>query len=104
MGSLPILPAFRPPVTRVENVPFRQNNNRVGFPMTVSMLRRFAAPALLLSSLAAFPALAAEEKPLDAANTAWILTATALVLFMTMPGLALFYAGLVRARNALSVV
>ncbi|PJI41100.1 MAG: ammonia channel protein, partial [Ferrovibrio sp.] len=66
-------------------------------------MRRLAAPALLLS-LAAFPALAAEEKPLDAANTAWILTATALVLFMTVPGLALFYAGLVRARNALSVV
>jgi Amt family ammonium transporter len=71
--------------------------------MIVSMLRRLAAPALLLS-LAALPALAAEEKPLDAANTAWILTATALVLFMTLPGLALFYAGLVRARNALSVV
>jgi len=41
---------------------------------------------------------------LDSANTAWILTATALVLFMTLPGLALFYAGLVRAKNALSVM
>lgn len=40
----------------------------------------------------------------DAANTAWILAATALVLFMTLPGLALFYAGLVRAKNALSVM
>lgn len=38
-----------------------------------------------------------------AADTAWILTATALVLFMTLPGLALFYGGLVRARNVLSV-
>lgn len=40
----------------------------------------------------------------DPGNTAWILTATALVLFMTMPGLALFYGGLVRARNVLSVM
>jgi len=40
----------------------------------------------------------------DSGNTAWILTATALVLFMTMPGLALFYGGLVRAKNLLSVM
>ena len=40
----------------------------------------------------------------DPANTAWILAATALVLFMTLPGLALFYAGLVRSKNALSVM
>ena len=38
-----------------------------------------------------------------AADTAWIIVATALVLFMTLPGLALFYGGLVRARNVLSV-
>jgi Amt family ammonium transporter len=41
---------------------------------------------------------------LDGASTAWILTATALVLFMTLPGLALFYAGLVRVKNTLSVM
>jgi len=41
---------------------------------------------------------------IDAANTAWVLTSTALVLFMTLPGLALFYGGLVRAKNALSVL
>jgi len=41
---------------------------------------------------------------IDAANTAWMLTSTALVLFMTLPGLALFYGGLVRAKNALSVL
>lgn len=40
----------------------------------------------------------------NAANTAWILTSTALVLFMTLPGLALFYGGLVRSRNVLSVL
>ena len=41
---------------------------------------------------------------MNGADTAWILTSTALVLFMTLPGLALFYAGLVRARNVLSVL
>jgi Amt family ammonium transporter len=40
----------------------------------------------------------------NGADTAWVLTATALVLFMTLPGLALFYAGLVRLKNALSVM
>ena len=41
---------------------------------------------------------------MNAADTSWIIVATALVLFMTLPGLALFYAGLVRARNVLSVL
>src|SRR5210317_206487 len=41
---------------------------------------------------------------MNAADTAWILTATALVLFMTLPGLALFYGGLVRSKNVLSVL
>ena len=41
---------------------------------------------------------------MDTGNTAWIITSTALVLFMTLPGLALFYAGLVRASNILSVL
>ncbi len=41
---------------------------------------------------------------IDAGDTAWLITATALVLFMTLPGLALFYGGLVRAENLLSVL
>ncbi len=41
---------------------------------------------------------------IDSGDTAWMLTATALVLFMTLPGLALFYSGLVRARNVLSLL
>ena len=41
---------------------------------------------------------------IDTGNTAWIITATALVLFMTLPGLALFYVGLVRSKNVLSVL
>ena len=46
---------------------------------------------------------AAEEAKLSGANTAWVLTSTALVLFMTLPGLALFYGGLVQSKNVLSV-
>jgi Amt family ammonium transporter len=56
-----------------------------------------------LLGLAAFPELALADQ-LNQANTAWILTATALVLFMTIPGLSLFYAGLVRSKNVLSVL
>lgn len=55
--------------------------------------------ALLLAS---GPAVAAEA--VSPGNTAWVLTSAALVLFMTLPGLALFYGGLVRARNVLSVL
>ncbi|HEX2561920.1 ammonium transporter [Phenylobacterium sp.] len=62
-------------------------------------LAALAAGAALIAGPAA-----AQEPALDGANTAWILTATALVLFMTLPGLALFYAGLVRVKNVLSVM
>jgi len=47
---------------------------------------------------------AQDAAKLSDGNTAWIITATALVLFMTMPGLALFYGGLVRSKNVLSVL
>jgi Amt family ammonium transporter len=49
-------------------------------------------------------ALPAEASELNSGDTAWMLTSTALVLFMTIPGLALFYGGLVRAKNVLSVL
>jgi len=49
-------------------------------------------------------ALAQDDAVIDAGNTAWLITATALVLFMTLPGLALFYSGLVRAKHVLSVL
>src|SRR6185503_18643273 len=49
------------------------------------------------------PALAAAQT-IDTGATAWMLTSTALVLLMTLPGLALFYGGLVRTRNVLSVL
>ncbi|MFT6285931.1 MAG: Amt family ammonium transporter [Halieaceae bacterium] len=56
---------------------------------------------LLAASVVSSVALAGE---IDGADTAWILTSTALVLFMTIPGLSLFYAGLVRTKNVLSVL
>ena len=64
-------------------------------------LRPLLAFGLLCSPLLA---LAQETPTIDSGNTAWMLTATALVLFMTIPGLSLFYAGLVRAKNVLSVL
>jgi len=54
-------------------------------------------------TLMAIPQIAMTAE-LNQGNTAWILTATALVLFMTIPGLSLFYAGLVRSKNVLSVL
>ncbi|MDJ0738216.1 MAG: ammonium transporter [Gammaproteobacteria bacterium] len=50
------------------------------------------------------PAISLAEDAASGSNTAWILTSTALVLFMTLPGLALFYGGLVRSKNVLSVL
>ena len=55
-------------------------------------------PLLILFSIG----ISADE--LNSGDTAWILTSTALVLFMTLPGLSLFYAGLVRSKNAISVL
>ena len=54
--------------------------------------------------LACLPGLACADDGLNSGDTAWMLTSTALVLFMTIPGLSLFYAGMVRAKNALSVM
>jgi Amt family ammonium transporter len=50
------------------------------------------------------PVAAMAQDELNAGDTAWMLTATVLVLFMTIPGLSLFYAGLVRSKNVLSVL
>ena len=57
---------------------------------------------ILILLISLFPSLVFAE--VDSGDTAWILTSTALVLFMTLPGLALFYSGLVRAKNVLSVL
>ena len=61
---------------------------------------------LMVPSLLCWPGVAgaATVVPENAGNTAWVLAASALVLFMTLPGLALFYGGLVQSRNLLSVL
>ena len=69
-----------------------------GYPLH-RRLRWLAGLALLGAS-----SLAAAEDALSGSDTAWILTSTALVLFMTIPGLSLFYGGLVRGKNVLSVL
>jgi len=62
------------------------------------MFKKFLIITLGLFSISA------SAEGLDTGDTAWMLTSTALVLFMTLPGLALFYAGLVRSKNAVSVL
>jgi len=60
-------------------------------------------PIQCLLGLLLLPGIANADE-LNQANTAWVLTSTVLVLFMTLPGLSLFYAGLVRSKNVLSVL
>jgi Amt family ammonium transporter len=66
-------------------------------------MNHFNKKNCLLSTLLLLPALVSADD-LNGANTSWILTSTALVLFMTIPGLSLFYAGLVRSKNVLSIL
>ena len=68
--------------------------------------KRFLQYIGSMFALLAVPAMAlADEAPkINSGDTAWMLTSTALVLMMTVPGLALFYAGMVRSKNALSVL
>ncbi|MGQ4274293.1 ammonium transporter [Terrihabitans sp. B22-R8] len=87
--------------------------------MNLSKLARLAAPAALLGLLAIEPSLAQEALPsatdpaapaaaaaatTDKGDVAWMLVSTILVTFMIMPGIGLFYGGLVRAKNMLSVL
>jgi Amt family ammonium transporter len=68
-------------------------------------MTRLLKSAIFGAGLIALPMLAsAQDAAANSGDTAWILTATALVLFMSLPGLALFYGGLVRAKNYLSVL
>ena len=69
-----------------------------------TLTRRIAIPFGAALLVLALPRLAAAQDGLSAGDTAWMLTSSVLVLFMTIPGLSLFYAGLVRAKNVLSVM
>ncbi len=64
------------------------------------MPARALAP-LAVALLAATPAMAQDAPTIDTGDTAWMMTSTAIVLMMTIPGLALFYAGMVRKKNVL---
>ena len=68
--------------------------------------RRLITAVILGLLVSAMPvvALAQGESPVDSGDTAWMLIASVLVLFMTIPGLSLFYAGLVRGKNVLSIM
>ena len=74
---------------------------RFGCPRFASSFFHLLAFAFVLLG---FPIAAWAEDGLDTGDTAWILASTGLVLFMTIPGLALFYGGLVRTKNVLSVL
>jgi Amt family ammonium transporter len=80
------------------------------------MMKKLSAPVLAAMGAALLPALALAQTPesavagvetvptLNAGDTAWMLTSTVLVLFMTLPGIALFYAGMVRKKNVLATL
>src|SRR5262245_31809402 len=93
------------PLAPLKKSPHTLGGNRK---MRVGGLRRIAALAILagLAGLALEPslALAADAPTPNKGDTAWMLTASALVLLMTIPGLALFYGGLVRTKNMLSML
>ncbi|MDE3238707.1 MAG: ammonium transporter [Paracoccaceae bacterium] len=70
----------------------------------MSNLKKILSLAAAVTALSALPALADAAPKMDSGDTAWMMTSSALVLFMTLPGLALFYGGLVRTKNMLSVL
>ena len=76
--------------------------------LTMNSRRPFCAALVLSGALVATPAFAemvtASAPKIDAGDTAWMIAATALVLLMTIPGLALFYCGMVRKKNVLATM
>ena len=72
--------------------------------MAFSRARFLGLAALAAGVLSAAPALAAAPPKIDSGDTAWMLTSSALVLMMTIPGLALFYGGMVRKKNVLATL
>lgn len=79
--------------------------HRLGLGMgAVGMAALFAHPAFAQAAVAAAPASPIPAPTVNKGDTAWLLISTALVLMMSVPGLALFYGGLVRTKNMLSVL
>ena len=88
----------REPAIAPRTAPKTRGGSRPADAGRISVVQRLAAAGALLAA----PAFAVADE-LDSGDTAWMLTATALVLFMTIPGLSLFYAGMVRSKNVLSM-
>ena len=68
------------------------------------VIRLFLSAVTMVLVAVVSSAVVADDAVVRPGDTAWLMTSTALVLFMTIPGLALFYAGMVRAKNAVSVM
>src|SRR5919107_4084418 len=75
-----------------------------GFTMIKAFSRATAAIAAVAASLWTTPLYAQAPAKIDGGDTAWMIAATALVLMMTIPGLALFYSGMVRKKNVLATM
>ena len=76
----------------------------IGNQVAMNKTRFFLSAVTMVLVVAFSSAVLADDAAVRSGDTAWLMTSTALVLFMTIPGLALFYAGMVRAKNALSVM
>ena len=74
-----------------------------GLSSTAAILVLIMEKIIIILGMLCLPVWVSAQE-INQANTAWVLTSTALVLFMTLPGLSLFYAGLVRSKNVLSVM
>src|SRR5258708_7096771 len=94
-----------PASTRFSAAKHASNLRREGRTMKLRFNAAFGGLAGTVALVLPVLALAADDKPkLDSGDTAWMLTSTALVLMMTIPGLALFYGGMVRKKNVLATV
>ena len=82
-------------------------SGRAGTAVPGSIVKRIIAVAAAIGAILAVPATALAQEAteaLDSGDTAWMLTSTALVLLMTVPGVAMFYGGMVRKKNTLTIV
>ena len=82
-------------------------SGRAGTAVPGSIVKRIIAVAAAIGAMLAVPATALAQEAtdaLDSGDTAWMLTSTALVLLMTVPGVAMFYGGMVRKKNTLTII
>ena len=85
-------------------MPSKPAGETAGGAQTMRRLKVYLAGVFAFLVVSSVPRTAWAQDALNSGDTAWMLTSSVLVLFMTIPGLSLFYAGLVRAKNVLSVM